>query len=137
MTDYELISLFSEQISIFIDIMTMAMTILISYLAAMFFVSWRLPGILFWILNFLFGGLVVLVLSPGIYAAGVRAVSIGQQISARIETEGSEIAWLSLHPLPPGGPEVTASAFLLSAVLAVFFAVGWRRKIMREKASTG
>ena len=91
MTDYELISLYSEQIALFNTTLTVLVTVLFSYLVAMYFVSHRLSGILFWMLNGLFI-LIMYAQSGGVFASGTRANNIGVQIMARIESEGSDIA---------------------------------------------
>ncbi len=126
MTDYELVSLYTEQISLFNNIVTLLVTILFSYLVAMYFVCRRLSGFLFWILNGLFM-LIMFAQSGAVSATGVRAVSIGLQIVTRVEAEGSEIAWLSMRYIPPNIPKVLYYFFIVGSILAIVYAILRRR----------
>lgn len=126
MTDFELISLYTEQIALLNTVTTLLFTILFSYLIAMYFVSRRLSGFLFWILNGLFF-MIMFAQSGAVRALGSRAVSIGVQIVARIEAEGSEIAWLSMRYIPPNIPRVMYYFFIVGTILAIVYAVIRRR----------
>jgi len=126
MTDFELITLYTEQIALLNTVTTLLFTILFSYLIAMYFVSRRLSGFLFWILNGLFF-MIMFAQSGAVHSLGARAVSIGIQIVARIEAEGSEIAWLSMRYIPPNIPRVMYYFFIVGTILAIVYAVIRRR----------
>ena len=126
MTDFELITLYTEQIALLNTVTTLLFTILFSYLIAMYFVSRRLSGFLFWILNGLFF-MIMFAQSGAVHSLVARAVSIGIQIVARIEAEGSEIAWLSMRYIPPNIPRVMYYFFIVGTILAIVYAVIRRR----------
>ena len=126
MSNYELLTLYSEQVTMFFTAITIMMTVLFSYLVGAFFIGRQLPALLFWVLNglalcFLF------LLSGAITASGNRAVGIGQELVRRIHADGSDIAWMSTNFMPAIAPPAVQIFILAASVLAVVYAMVHRR----------
>ena len=131
MTDFELITAYSEQIALFFTAITVLTTILFGFLIAVHLVAGRL-------------GLFLLVLASGLYtvvsfgfsgaifATGARAVSLGGQLVSRINAEGSEISWLFPGIMPPHLPTVFFFLFNIAILLSLLFVVVRRREMRRE-----
>ena len=133
MSDFELLILYSEQVSLFFTVITVLSTILFSFLAAMYFVAGRMNGWLVIILSGLFSA-VSFGLVNGVYASAARAAAVGAQIIDRIDAPGSEIAWLSRQVMPADIATAFYWFFLIAIVLALLFVVIRRREQRRERA---
>lgn len=134
MTDYELISLYTEQVSLFFTVITVLTTILFSFLAGMYFIAGRINMALVIVLSALFG-VVSFGLVGAVYAAGARAVSLGEQMVMRINAQGSDIAWLFPGVMPDGLPRNFYYFFLIAILLALLFVMLRRREVKKRKAS--
>ena len=93
----------------------------------------RLHLLLLIVLTTVFGA-VNFGLATGMYAAGARAASIGQQIVLRIQAEGSEIAWMYSGVIPEPFPRNFFYFFVAANLLAVFYAFIRRREITGRRA---
>jgi len=134
MTDFELITLYTEQVSLFFTVITVLTTILFSFLAGMYFIAGRINMALVIVLSALFG-VVSFGLVGAVYAAGARAVSLGEQMVARINAPGSEIAWLFPGVMPDGLPRNFYYFFLIAIFLALLFVMLRRREVKKRKVA--
>ena len=128
MSDFELITLYSDHVSLFLTGITVVTTILFSFVVGMYLMAGRLNLFLLICLTALFA-LVTFGLIGGIYAAGSRAASMGQELVQRIQADGSEIAWMYSGVIPPDLPRNFSYFFLVAIALAVLFAFLRRREV--------
>lgn len=131
MSEYELISLYHEAITVFFTAVTTLLSLLFAYLVAMFFMAHRLGLFLFWMLNALFVT-VSFAMTGGLYANGRRAGLIAQEILNRAALPGSPIDFLD-EPLFIPLNMATAMVWFVrvAVVLSLFYAV-MHRKAQRE-----
>lgn len=130
--DAELVSLYNDTISLFQQAATMQMTLLFSYLVAMFFIGRRLNTVMFWILNVIFI-VVSYGFSGGIVSAGSRASALGQEVMRRVGEADGALDYLTHRFIPPDFPHVMRAIFMICTLLAIVFAV-LRRRQKSDKA---
>lgn len=127
MTDFELLTAYTDQVDLLLGVLSLVITILFSYVVGMFFIAQRLSLVLFWIMNALY--FLVMYLQLGALAAtGRRAASIGLELVRRIEAPGSGIAWLIPNVIPQNVPTVLYWFFFSGLLLSIVFAVLRRRE---------
>lgn len=131
MSDFELITAYSEQISLFFTAITVLTTILFGFLIAMHLVAGRLNLLLLLLVCGLFS-VVSFGFAGAILATGYRAASIGEQLVVRIEAEGSAIHWMYPGIIPPHLPSVFFYLFNFSIVLSLLFAFLRRRELKKS-----
>jgi len=129
MSHFELITLYSDHVSLFLTGITVVTTILFSFVVGMYLMAGRLNLALVVCLTALFSA-VTFGLTGGIYAAGSRAASLGKELVRRIQADGSEISWMYSGVIPPDLPRNFYYFFLVGIALAVVF-VFLRRREMR------
>lgn len=132
MTNFELITLYSDHVSLFLTGITVVTTILFSFVVGMYLMAGRLNLVLLICLTALFAA-VSFGLVGGIYAAGSRAASLGKEIVYRIQTDGSEISWMYSGVIPQDLPRNFYYFFVVAIVLAVVFAFLRRREVRKRK----
>ena len=133
MSDFEIITAYSEQISLFFTAITVLTTILFGFLIAAQMVAGRLSLLLLFLVCGLFS-VVSFGFVGAIYATGMRAQSIGEELVARISAEGSAIHWVYPGIIPPDLPRIFFYLFTLAIILSLLFAF-IRRKEMRKQQS--
>lgn len=133
MSDFELITLYNDQIGLFFTGITIITTILFSFVVGMYLMAGRLHLLLLMVLTAVFAA-VNFGLASGMYAAGMRAASMGQQIVQRVQAEGSEIAWMYSGVIPEPFPRNFLYFFLIANGLAIIFAFIRRREVSARRA---
>ena len=135
MTDFEIITAYSEQISLFFTAITALTTILFGFLIAAQMVAGRLSLLLLFLVCGLFA-VVSFGFAGAIYATGMRAVSIGEELVVRIAAEGSAIHWIYPGIIPPHLPRIFFYLFNLAIVLSLLFTFIRRREMRREQSQS-
>ena len=131
MSEFELVSLYHEAISVFFTVVTLMTSLLFAYLVAMFFMAHRLGIALFVILNVLYA-IVCFALSGGLLANGERAALIGQEILMQAAQPGSVIDFLDGSQFIPLNMPTAMTWFVrVAVVLSLLYAV-LHRKAQRE-----
>jgi hypothetical protein len=127
MTDYELLSLYTEYAQLFVTMVTVYISILFAYLLATYIVADKLSRVQFWLLTLLFVAVSVDIAS-GVLIHGARAASLQTEILRRIETPGSEIAFVDPTGLQEWLPTTIFVIYLVITLVAVAFAFQLQRK---------
>ncbi len=131
MSEYELVSLYHEAISVFFTVVTTLMSMIFAYLVAMFFIAHRLGLALFWLLNGLFA-VVGFATTGALRANGRRAAILGEEVRARAAQTGSSIDFLDVPVfIPPDMPHAMTWFFLVAIALSLVYAIV-HRKAQRE-----
>jgi hypothetical protein len=127
MSEYELVSLYHEGISVFFTVVTTLMSMIFAYLVAMFFIAHRLGLALFWLLNGLFA-VVGFATIGALRGSGVRAALLGEEIRARAVQPGSSIDFLDVAVyIPTDMPQAMTWFFLVAMVLSLVYAIVHRK----------
>jgi hypothetical protein len=132
LSNFELITLYSDHVSLFLTGITVVTTILFSFVVGMYLMAGRLNLVLLVCLTALFAA-VTFGLIGGIYAAGSRAASLGIEIVSRIQADSSEISWMYSGVIPRDLPRNFYYFFLVAIVLAVVFVFLRRREVRKRK----
>ena len=127
MTDYELLSLYTEYAQLFSTMVAVYISVLFAYLLASYIVAEKLTRIQFWLLSILFVFVSFDIVS-GVWTHGARTASLQSEILRRIEAQNSEIAFVDPSGVPMWWPKVIFVTFLLISLIAVVFALQLRRK---------
>jgi len=122
MTDYELLSLYTEYAQLFVSMVTVYVSILFAYLVAGYLVADKLTRFQFWLITGLFL-FVSLDIASGIRIHGERAASLQGEIVRRIEAAESQIAFVNPSGLAEWLPPVIFVVYLLVSLIAVAFAL--------------
>lgn len=137
MSDYELLSLYHEAITVFFTAVTILLSLVFSYLVAMFFIAHRLGIALFVLLNVLFAA-ATFALSGALVANGRRAALMGQELVVRAAQPVSAIDFLQ-GPLyiPPDMPTAMTWFVRAAIVMSITYAVMHRRAERRARSGGG
>ncbi len=132
MSDFELISLYNDQVTLFLTGITIVTTILFSFIVGMYLMAGRLHALLLFALTAVFGA-VNFGLVTGMYAAGARAASMGKQLVERIQADGSEIAWMYSGVIPENLPRNFFFFFIAAILMAVLYVIIRRREVYARR----
>jgi len=127
MTDYELLSLYSEYAQLFATMVAVYISVLFAYLLASYIVAEKLTRIQFWLLSLLFLYVSFDIVS-GVRIHGARAASLQSEILRRIEAQDSQITFVDPSGIPMWLPDAIFATYLLISLIAVVFALQLRRK---------
>ena len=127
MTNYELLSLYTEYAQLFVTMVTVYVSILFAYLLASYILADKLNRFQFWLLTVIFIA-VSFDIASGIRIHGGRAASLQTEIMNRIEAPGSDIAFVDPSGLPEWLAPTVFVAYILTSLVAVAFAIQVRRR---------
>jgi hypothetical protein len=126
MSNYELLSLYTEYAQLIVGGVSVYISFLFAYIVASYFVAAKLTRVQFCFITLLFAGISLHLVSV-IRVHGARVVSLQNEISRRIEVYGSDIAFVSALEMPDWFPTALFIFYLLASVLAVVFALSVRK----------
>jgi len=127
MTDYELLSLYSEYAQLFATMVAVYISVLFAYLLASYIVAEKLTRIQFWLVSLLFLYVSFDIVS-GVRVHGARTASLQSEILRRIEAQDSQITFVDPSGIPMWLPDAIFAIYLFISLIAVVFALRLRRK---------
>ena len=136
MNDADLLELYSSYSQTFTGETTLFISMLFAYVVAMFIIANRLTHLQFGALTSLFG-LFSISVTMGLRGTCRRAVSLQEEIVRRIESDGSNIAFVAIDGFPVFLPEIMFVLCLSGLALALLFGfIQHRRPISQSVDSS-